>query len=101
MKRRKTRTGSEAGVSSSSCPPEKKITVKTTSSAIVSTVKKNPSLPSETLSPPLSINETELEKREAAKDVDLFQSVCGEISKLVEEIQDLKKQGREPTVSLI
>lgn len=97
MKRRKTRTNSEAGSSALTSPPEKKA-AKTTSSASASAVKKTPNPPTDTKTTPLNIEEAEMEKRDAAKDVDLFQSVCGEISKLVEEIQDLKKQGKEATV---
>ena len=101
MKRRKTRTSSEASnPTSSPSPHQEKKVAKTTaiSSSSSATLKKSITITAETKASTLNIEDTEMEKRDAAKDVDSFQSACGEISKLVEEIQDLKKQGKEPTV---
>lgn len=86
MKRRRTRTPSDAG-----SPSQEKKTVKSppTSSKSTSSIKDGPSKSSDAQHA-ANLEDIEVEKRSAASDVASFERGTGEIRKLVAEIQKQK-----------
>lgn len=84
MKRRRTRTPSDAG-----SPPQEKKTVKSSTSSNSSAIKDGPSKSSDAQSA-ASLEEVEVEKRTAESDVKSFEKGTEEIRKLVAEIQGQK-----------
>ena len=84
MKRRRTRTPSDAG-----SPPQEKKTVKSSTSSNSSSIKDGPSKSSDAQNA-ASLEEAEVEKRTAESDVKSFEKGTEEIRKLVAEIQEQK-----------
>jgi prolyl oligopeptidase PreP (S9A serine peptidase family) len=85
MKRRKTRTLSETG----SSPQEKKMTKSQSSSVVKEKVSLDVT----------NTDELDAEMSDAGSDVKAYRKACEEIRKLIEEINDLKKEGNKPDVS--
>lgn len=84
MKRRRTRTPSDAG-----SPPQEKKTVKSSTSSNSSAIKDSPSKSSDAQTA-ANLEEVEVEKRTAESDVKSFEKGTEEIRKLVAEIQGQK-----------
>lgn len=84
MKRRRTRTPSDAG-----SPPQEKKTVKSSTSSNSSAIKDGPSKSSDAQNA-ANLEEVEVEKRTAESDVKSFEKGTEEIRKLVAEIQGQK-----------
>lgn len=89
MKRRRTRTPSDAGSPSQETKKPVKSPPTTSKSTSSSSIKDGPSKSSD-VQHPANLEEIEVEKRSAASDVASFERGTEEIRKLVAEIQNQK-----------